>query len=129
MVTHILKAIGLTVNLFHLGTCYVHSVTRQIFCNILGINWQYRLKPCRMIYISCYHVKEQDLEGPEYVRQRESSYGRPKLTFFTCTRIPAVEISCVRSALKKQLLAIFLCLFVKIIPRASLLFWPIVIRM
>ena len=41
MVTHILKAIGLTVNLFHLGTRYVHPVTCQIFCNILGINWQY----------------------------------------------------------------------------------------
>ena len=24
----------------------MHPVTRPIFCNILGINWQYYLKPC-----------------------------------------------------------------------------------
>ena len=29
-VTHILKDIGLTVNLLYLGTCYVHPVTRGI---------------------------------------------------------------------------------------------------
>ena len=34
------------VNLVYLGTLYVHPVTRPIFCNILGINWQYYLKPC-----------------------------------------------------------------------------------
>ena len=40
-VTHILKAIGLTVNLVYLGTLYVHPVTRQIFCNIVIWNWQH----------------------------------------------------------------------------------------
>ena len=29
------------VNLAYLGTLYVYPVTRQIFRNILGINWQY----------------------------------------------------------------------------------------
>ena len=38
---HILKAIVPAVNLAYLGTLYVHPVTRPIFCNILGINWQY----------------------------------------------------------------------------------------
>ena len=38
---HILKAIVPAVNLAYLGTCYVHPVTRQIFRNIVGINWQY----------------------------------------------------------------------------------------
>ena len=48
MVTHILKAIGLTVNLVYLGTLYVHPKIRQFFRNIVGINWQYKLKPCHM---------------------------------------------------------------------------------
>ena len=29
------------VNLAYIGTLYVYPVTRQIFRNILGINWQY----------------------------------------------------------------------------------------
>ena len=32
---HLLKAIGLTVNLRYLGTLYVHSGTRKIFCYIV----------------------------------------------------------------------------------------------
>ena len=47
-VTHILKAVGLTVDLVYLGTRKVHSLTRQIFCNILGINWQCQMKPSLM---------------------------------------------------------------------------------
>ena len=39
--THILKAIGLTVNLVYLGTLYVHPVTRQTFRSIVRMNWQY----------------------------------------------------------------------------------------
>ena len=35
-ITHILKAIGLTVNLVYLGTLYVHPVTCQIFRNIVN---------------------------------------------------------------------------------------------
>ena len=31
-------------NLVYLGTLYVHPVTLPIFCNILGINWQYKVK-------------------------------------------------------------------------------------
>ena len=38
---HILKAVVPAVNLAYLGTLYVHLVTRLIFCNILGVNWQY----------------------------------------------------------------------------------------
>ena len=33
------------VNLAYLGTLYVHPVTHPIFCNIVGINWHYELKP------------------------------------------------------------------------------------
>ena len=40
-VTHFLKAVGLTVDLVYLGALYVHPVTRQIFRNIVGMNWQY----------------------------------------------------------------------------------------
>ena len=43
---HILKAIVTAVNLAYLGTLYVYPVTRPFFPNILGINWQYSLKPC-----------------------------------------------------------------------------------
>ena len=42
---HILDAIVPAVNLAYLGTLYVHPVTRPIFCNILGINWQCQMKP------------------------------------------------------------------------------------
>ena len=38
---HMVKAIVPVVNLAYLGTLYVHPVTRPIFCNILGLNWQY----------------------------------------------------------------------------------------
>ena len=37
---HIMKAINLMVPLAYLRTCYVHPVSRQIFCNILIRNWQ-----------------------------------------------------------------------------------------
>ena len=40
-VTHILKAIGLPVNLVYLGTLYLNPVTRQIFRNIVVRNWQH----------------------------------------------------------------------------------------
>ena len=40
-VTHILKAINLTVHLVYLGTRFVHPVTSQIFRNIAVRNWQY----------------------------------------------------------------------------------------
>ena len=38
---HILKAIVPAVDLAYLDTLYVHPVIRPIFCNILGLNWQY----------------------------------------------------------------------------------------
>ena len=42
-VIHILKAIGLAVNLklLYLGTLYVHSVTRQICCYIVVQKWHH----------------------------------------------------------------------------------------
>ena len=40
-VIHILKAIVPAVNLAYLDTLYVHAVIRPIFCNILGLIWQY----------------------------------------------------------------------------------------
>ena len=45
-IIHILKANVPAANLAYLGTRYVHPVTRQIFCNVLGSNLQYQLKPC-----------------------------------------------------------------------------------
>ena len=49
---HILKDIVPAVNLVYLGTLYVHPVIRPIFCNILGLNWQYKLKPCLNVFKS-----------------------------------------------------------------------------
>ena len=56
---HILKAIVPAVNLTYLGTLYAHPVTRPIFRNIVGINWQYQLKPCHMVFFGkCIHIFE-----------------------------------------------------------------------
>ena len=38
---HILKAIVPAINLAYLDSLYVHPVIRPIFCNILGLIWQY----------------------------------------------------------------------------------------
>ena len=43
---HILKVIVPVVKLAYLGTRYMHPVTRQIFRNIVVLNWHYELKPC-----------------------------------------------------------------------------------
>ena len=53
---HILKAIVPVLNLVYLGTLYVHPVIHPIFCNVLGINWQYQLKPCPIQEI---HTRDQ----------------------------------------------------------------------
>ena len=40
----------------------MHPVARQILCNILGINWQYKLKPCFILCTSeeCASYKTLD---------------------------------------------------------------------
>ena len=53
---YILKAFFPVVNLANLGTLYVHPVIHPIFCNVLGINWQYQLKPCPIQEI---HTRDQ----------------------------------------------------------------------
>ena len=73
---HILKAIVPAVNLAYLGTLYVHPVTRPIFCNILGINWQYWLKPCHMhIRIDDDQQENQQLQNNDkqlcFMRERD----------------------------------------------------------
>ena len=45
-IIHILKANVPAANLAYLGTRYVHPVTRQIFRNIVVLNWHYELNPC-----------------------------------------------------------------------------------
>ena len=37
----VIKLVVPAVNLAYLDTLYVHPVIRPIFCNILGLNWQY----------------------------------------------------------------------------------------
>ena len=43
--SHILKAIHLTVHFVYLANLNVQPVTRQIFRNIVVRNWQYKLEP------------------------------------------------------------------------------------
>ena len=54
----ILKAIVPAVDLAYLGTLYVHPMTRPNFRNIVGINYQYQLKPCHIL-ISVFLVSLQ----------------------------------------------------------------------